>query len=831
MIGDILYNIFIMPIELIVELIFRVMYDIFGAPGIAIIGVSIVVNLLVLPLYKKSDAMQEKEREKQKQMEPWLRHIRHTFKGDERYMMQSAYYRQQGYKPVYAVKGSFSLLLQIPFFMAAYHFLSHLVLLHGASFLFLKDLGSPDALIRVGSLKLNLLPILMTAINMISGAIYTRGFPLKDKLQLYAMALVFLVLLYDSPSGLVFYWTLNNLFSLGKNVVMKLVKPRHRAKRPDPVPVDRRVFILGAVFLTVLTGAVIPMAVISSSPTEFMLDTESPLLIVLNSVTVTGGFFILWLSIFYYLSGVRMRNIFSYSLWLLIGIGLTDFLFFTNNYGFISSYLKYDETPMPGMPLRFMNLGVLIAVCLVFAFVLKKWSRAVRAVLIVLIVAGAGTCVYQGIGVTREVNEARELMTPVETEQIKPVIPMSKKGRNVIVLMLDRAISCYLPDIMKEKPEIAAALEGFTYYPNALAFSHNTNTSTPALFGGYEYTPDKINARTGESLKTKQNEALSVLPRIFGGDGFTVTAADLPYAGNYEWVPDMSYFNRFENVTGIALERKYTKSYFEMFSDYYQDVQKRNFVYYSVFRCAPLLAGGRIYDNGNYLTTTAGINMNWAFFNSYSVMQILSELTDIREEGDTFLTMQNSITHEPVYLSVPDYEPNPYITKGIELTREPHYMVNMAAFMKLADWFEFMREQGVWDNTRIIIVSDHGRNLGDLGSSGIPGLDIEYYNPILMMKDFGAKEFTTDDTFMTIGDVASMAVEGVIEDPVNPYSGKPISNEAKYTEDMYVTTTGNWDVQNHHGEKFDTEDGRWYVVRDNVFDPNCWQEVPDPNAE
>jgi hypothetical protein len=36
----------------------------------------------------------------------------------------------------------------------------------------------------------------MTLINIVSGAIYTKGFPLREKVQLYLMALIFLVLLY-----------------------------------------------------------------------------------------------------------------------------------------------------------------------------------------------------------------------------------------------------------------------------------------------------------------------------------------------------------------------------------------------------------------------------------------------------------------------------------------------------------------------------------------------------------------------------------------------------------------------------------------------------------
>ena len=61
-------------------------------------------------------------------------------------------------------------------------------------------------------------------INVVSSAIYLKGFPLKTKIQLYGMALFFLVFLYNSPAALVFYWTLNNVFSLVKTIFYKLKK-------------------------------------------------------------------------------------------------------------------------------------------------------------------------------------------------------------------------------------------------------------------------------------------------------------------------------------------------------------------------------------------------------------------------------------------------------------------------------------------------------------------------------------------------------------------------------------------------------------------------------
>ena len=82
--------------------------------------------------------------------------------------------------------------------------------------------------------------------------------------------------------------------------------------------------------------------------------------------------------------------------------------------------------------------------------------------------------------------------------------------------MLDRAMNLYLPYIFNEKPQLREKLAGFTVYENVLSYGQNTNFCTPALFGGYEYTPAKLNARRSERLAQKQNEALRVMPVLFG---------------------------------------------------------------------------------------------------------------------------------------------------------------------------------------------------------------------------------------------------------------------------------------------------------------------------
>ena len=221
-----LHTIVLGPLELLFDVVYALALGITNNPGLSLIFLSLTINLLVLPLYRRADALQEEEKVQSLKLKPGIDHIRKVFKGDERFMILQTYYRQNNYKPYYALKGSLSLLLEIPFFIAAYHYLSNLNLLHGASFGPIADLGAPDNLIAFGGIGIHLLPILMTAINIVSGYIYTKGMPLKSKIQLYGMALIFLVLLYESPAGLVFYWTLNNLFSLIKNIFYKIPNPK-----------------------------------------------------------------------------------------------------------------------------------------------------------------------------------------------------------------------------------------------------------------------------------------------------------------------------------------------------------------------------------------------------------------------------------------------------------------------------------------------------------------------------------------------------------------------------------------------------------------------------
>ena len=218
---ELLYLIFIQPIELGMGFILEITYSLTGSYGLSIIILSLAVSLTVTPFYYLAEKWRNSERQITDKMAPKVKEIKLAFKGEERLMILSTLYRQNHYHPIMAARTSLGLLIQIPFFFAAFHLLGSYEALKGVKFLFFGDLAQPDQALKIAGFGINVMPFAMTALNLSSAIIYGQNLPRNERIQLYLISGVFLVLLYDSPVALVFYWTLNNCFYLMKNIVDK----------------------------------------------------------------------------------------------------------------------------------------------------------------------------------------------------------------------------------------------------------------------------------------------------------------------------------------------------------------------------------------------------------------------------------------------------------------------------------------------------------------------------------------------------------------------------------------------------------------------------------
>jgi len=873
----ILHTIIIAPLSLFFEVVYAIAYRVIHNPGASIIALSLAMNFLVLPLYKQADAMQEEQRDIEMKLQPWIRHIKKNFKGDERMMMLQTYYRQNNYKPTDALKGSVSLLLEVPFFIAAYQFLSGLQMLNGVSFGPIKDLGTPDGMLVVAGVAINILPILMTTINFISGAIYTKGFPLKSKIQLYGMALVFLVFLYRSPAGLVFYWTLNNLFSLCKNIVYRLHAGKEKKGTITPTDSkDALTFFLGGCFLALLCGALIPLSVIHSSPAEFVniLNYSNPLHYVVYSFCLAIGLFIVWFGIFFRLGNGLSRKVMAAGIWVISVWALVDYMFFGTKNGTLSTLLKYDATLDYSRKAMLFNLFVLVAVGAVAVLLWWKNQGLIQVITIAAIVAVVTMSGVNTVQTNRSLVSVKAEIA--RANQNRATIPLSTDGKNVMVIMLDRSMGLYVPYMMAERPELMEQFDGFTFYPNALSYGLHTNFGSPALFGGYEYTPEGMNRRDDLLLGEKQNEALTLMPRLFDEAGYEVTVCDPPYAG-YGWVPDLSIYDSYPDIHAYITKGQFTEVNPEREAKN-EALRRRNFFCYSVFKVAPLVTQRILYNDGNYNNADAiysaehpdnvmdiaademqgsvleqgphgsvGINKN--YLDAYNVLANLSSITEIQDgTTNTFLMMDNDTPHDVTLLQEPEYEPKPVVDneaydlehanrftldgKTIEMDAcvdYMHYQSNMAAFIALGNYFDYLREQGVYDNTRIILVADHGWDgVGMPDDVTADGTNIYGFNCLMMVKDFGSRGYQVSDELMTNADTPALVFERLIENPVNPYTGNPVDFEGKHTEELHLFGSNDFDVLINNGYRF--MDGPWYGVKtDNVLDKSSWSIIEDPS--
>ena len=226
---NILYFLIIKPIETVLGFLFRAYVQLTGSYGLSIILLSLSVTIIMFPLFYIAEVWKRKEQEVEKRMKRRLSYIKKYYTGQKRYCMIKATHKFEGYTAASSFRTSFGLLIQIPFFFAAYHLLSHYEPYRGVGWLFIRDFALPDGLLW----GLNLLPIAMTVINIVSSSIYMRGSRARDIVELYVMAGVFLLLLYASPAALVLYWTMNNVFSVGKSLIFLRLFP-HEKYVPDP---------------------------------------------------------------------------------------------------------------------------------------------------------------------------------------------------------------------------------------------------------------------------------------------------------------------------------------------------------------------------------------------------------------------------------------------------------------------------------------------------------------------------------------------------------------------------------------------------------------------
>ena len=292
------------------------------------------------------------------------------------------------------------------------------------------------------------------------------------------------------------------------------------------------------------------------------------------------------------------------------------------------------------------------------------------------------------------------------------------------------------------------------------------------------------------------------------------------------------------------------------------NVRNRNFFCFSIYKTAPLAIQPMLYTGGLYndpdalfkktenyvsqmeedLYTAFGIH--WPYISAFAVLENLPDITKIHDDvQNNYITLDNGATHEPILLQMPEYKTASAVDNHSyekdPITRESldgkmikigttnqiiHYHADIASLIEIGKWMDYLRENDVYDNTRIIITADHGQDLGFDDYVLYHGGDILAFNPLLMVKDFDSKGFHVDNQFMTNADVPAIAMSELIESPVNPFTGNAVTNDMKNNEFQEVQLIKKWNTEVNNGTTF--LPSLWFDVHgDNIFDRDNWENV------
>ncbi|MBI5418398.1 membrane protein insertase YidC [Candidatus Poribacteria bacterium] len=198
-------------------IVFHYLYKLVNNYGLAIIIITLIIKILFMPLTEKSFVSMKKMHT----IQPMVDSLKQKYKNDPQRLNAEIMnlYKEKNVNPF---SGCLPMLIQLPIFWALFNAFNTAIELRHAPFMWwIKDLSRPDTIAQVGPISINILPIFMLISMVIQQRMTTHRNPnatkeeqMQQKFLLIGMPIIFGVMFYGMPSGLVLYWFLSNVLGI-----------------------------------------------------------------------------------------------------------------------------------------------------------------------------------------------------------------------------------------------------------------------------------------------------------------------------------------------------------------------------------------------------------------------------------------------------------------------------------------------------------------------------------------------------------------------------------------------------------------------------------------
>lgn len=292
------------------------------------------------------------------------------------------------------------------------------------------------------------------------------------------------------------------------------------------------------------------------------------------------------------------------------------------------------------------------------------------------------------------------------------------KHNNTIVLVLDTYQSDAFQEILDRYPDETDFLDGFQFFPDAVAGYPTTKYSIPSILTGKLYK-NEFPYITVNQIKFYENW----IGKYFQEKNYGVTG-------------DFGYIN-----TGSDVE-VFSSPAIRVFQLFGLTAGQISFFERGFFRAAPIVIKARIYDQGQWTFSKFLFGLvnkdappephfgDWLFARAFK-----AQANNSSDNAGEFKFFHLMGAHDPLSLN----ENYQYI-ENIENTREG-YLNQARGVLKLTrGLIEKLKELDIYDNAEILIVADHGAKLKPIDMQGnesdfeIPVVHIGSARPLFLYK-------------------------------------------------------------------------------------------------
>ena len=880
---EILYYIFIFPVEQVLEWALFTLFKATKNYGISIILLSLIMQLFMLKLTFYFDKKAASFGALKAQCDSKIKEFKRVFKGAELQSYIRTLYKQRHFHPIFALFGLGGLALQIPFFIAMIHLVENAEYLQSVRFLWIDDLSKPDSIMLFG-LSIHILPLLMTAFTLIN--VFYSSKELGARIQGSLIALLFLVLLYNMPSALVLYWTCNMGFALFKEIFKhnkhsslsnhsqdcvsleavittkvtpapkstqnsqsntaitrmcesadrvgvecrdsndsnlnqdtriadsrmeskntsskqnpkntKSTKPQgklktlvfniftpHAALDSKTYTTYRNISILAILNICFIICVFSPYVLYSSDVSQFDINQTYQTLAVLFGAFLCSSFMIIYITSFFYKTRLFKFGVYIASILFLIG-AINTFIF-VGDYGTMDHFvLQKPEFNNPNNLLYALCAFIASVAIVYFCF---KWLKTIFGVSLITL------CVLSAISFFNIMEANKTYIVPkslvAEDSELQPyekeLFSYSKTEKNIIVMVLDMFSGSHMHPLLEQFPEFKTQLDGFVLFDNAISTTNSTIHSIATLIGGEHYAVYNMNARK-DNLADSITEAFGVIGDTFVKNGYDVGyfMGESAKAAKYIQAYNQNIFvtqNEYAYIDYYLTHHPEDTIAFKLANEGNAAIYKR-LLSYGTFRFSPETLRSKIYKGGEWLrhrivdynvkTSLPYTSSFYAFTHLHNTESkkptfkyLHSLMTHVpygvyyNGKNCMFQSMENKLGNKTAWHDYPHKVEMLYRNNAETRLYFKHYDSEACALNYLSTFIQWLKDNDIYDNTQIFVVSDHS----GFDSIGIPSsIAVKDGRPdaLFLFKNFNASgELKIDSRLMANYDISSIFCENL----------------------------------------------------------------------